>query len=167
MINPIPSSAVLQPRRRIAWPFVIPVYNEANIVAAVIARVHAETTRLKLHLEIVIVDKGSIDGMFQNAIALAQGAPVRALCLSRNFGKEQAIAAALERAEAAAVIILGADMQKPTVYLENMLEHYRGGFEMVYATRADCRDEPRVNRAFIGLGFIIAEEAVSYAVSDQ
>jgi hypothetical protein len=62
MINPIPSSAVLQPRRRIAWPvdlpFVIPVYNEANIVAAVIARVHAETTRLKLHLEIVIVDKG-------------------------------------------------------------------------------------------------------------
>ncbi len=155
MINPVPSIAVLQPRKRINRPidlsFVIPAYNEAGNIAQTIARVHAEATRLKLHHEILIVDDGSNDATCDNAIAMAHGAPVRTLRLSRNFGKEQAIMAGLERAVGAAVVILDADMQEPISYLETMLEHYRAGFEMVYATRAHRKDEPRAKRAMTRL----------------
>ncbi len=155
MINLVPPIAVLQPRKQVARPidvsFVIPAFNEEDNIAETIMRVHAEATRLKLHHEILIVDDGSEDATCDNAIAMAHGAPVRALRLSRNFGKEQAIMAGLERATGAAVVILDADMQEPISYLETMLEHYRGGFEMVYATRAHRKDEPRAKRAMTRL----------------
>lgn len=150
MINPVPPISVLHPRTEAALPvelsFVIPAYNEAENIAEAIARVHAEARRMGLRHEILIVDDGSRDATFETAIALAQDAPVRALRLSRNFGKEQAIMAGLERARGAAVVILDADMQEPIGHLETMLEHYRAGFEMVYATRAHRADEPRVKR---------------------
>jgi glycosyltransferase involved in cell wall biosynthesis len=128
--------------------FVIPAYNEAGNIAEVIARVHTEAMRLKLHHEILIVDDGSADATYDTAIAAAQDAPVRVLRLSRNFGKEQAIMAGLGRASGAAVVVLDADMQEPLSCLETMLRHYRAGFEMVYAVRADRKDEPRSKRAF-------------------
>jgi len=155
MINPVPPIATLHPQHQSAHvpelSFVIPACNEADNIAETIARVHVEAMRLGLHHEILIVDDGSTDATFHNATALAQGAPVRALRLSRNFGKEQAIMAGLERATGAAVVILDADLQEPISHLETMLAHYRGGVEMVYATRAHRNDETRAKRAMTRL----------------
>lgn len=159
MINPVSPIATLHPGQHIArvpeLSFVIPACNEAENIAEAIVRVHGEATRLGLRHEILIVDDGSTDATFHNATAMARGAPVRALRLSRNFGKEQAIMAGLERATGAAVVILDADMQEPISHLETMLAHYRGGVEMVYATRAHRKDEPRAKRAMTRLFYCL------------
>ena len=128
--------------------FVIPAYNEAGNIAEVIARVHAEATRLDLSHEILIVDDGSSDDTCAEAMDAGTRAPVRVLRLSRNFGKEQAIMAGLGSALGDAVVILDADLQEPLSYFEAMLRHYQNGYEMVYAVRAHRRDEPRAKRAF-------------------
>lgn len=155
MIDPAPQIAVLQTSGQTATPvelsFVIPAFNEAGNIAETITRVHSEATRLRLCHEILIVDDGSTDATFAEAAAMMSRAPVRVLRLSRNFGKEQAIMAGLERATGAAVFLLDADMQEPVGYLETMLARYRDGVEMVYATRAHRRDETRAKRACTGL----------------
>jgi glycosyltransferase involved in cell wall biosynthesis len=81
--------------------------------------------------------------------------PVLVLRLSRNFGKEQAMMAGLQRARGRCVAIMDADLQEPIAALETMLRHHAEGFEMVYAVRADRADETRAKRlatrAFYGL----------------
>lgn len=131
--------------------FVIPAMNEEENIARTIALVAAEAQRLVGRFEIVVVDDGSTDATFQAARAEAERYPLRILRLSRNFGKEQAIMAGLEKTTGAAVVILDADLQEPLCHLETMLTHRAEGFDMVYATRAHRNDETWRKRAFTRL----------------
>lgn len=131
--------------------FVIPAFNEADNIAETIRRVAGEAQRLGRSFEIVVVDDGSTDATFAAAKAQAAAFPVRTLRLSRNFGKEHAIMAGLERTTGAAVVILDADLQEPLGHLETMLAHRAEGFEMVYAVRAGREDEGLPKRAFTRL----------------
>ena len=128
--------------------FVIPAYNEAGNITKTVAQVDAHARRLVSSFEIIIVDDGSLDATFEESQALCAQYPLRVLRLSRNFGKEQAIMAGLERTVGAAVVILDADLQEPLSHLETMLEHRAEGYEMVYAVRAQRRDETWRKRAF-------------------
>jgi glycosyltransferase involved in cell wall biosynthesis len=126
--------------------FVIPAYNEEGNIEEIIARVAREAARLVESFEILVVDDGSRDGTFAKAKKTSAKFPVRVIRLSRNFGKEQAIMAGLERTIGAAVVVLDADLQEPVSYLEQMLKHYRDGYEMVYAVRAHRDDESYLKR---------------------
>lgn len=128
--------------------FVIPAYNEAGNISKTVARVAAEARKLVARFEIIVVDDGSADGTFEEAKALADTYPVRVLRLSRNFGKEQAIMAGLQSSQGAAVVILDADLQEPLCHLRTMLKHRAEGYEMVYAVRAQRRDESLRKRIF-------------------
>jgi glycosyltransferase involved in cell wall biosynthesis len=128
--------------------FVIPAFNEAGNIARTVAQVDAHARRLVSSFEIIIVDDGSLDSTFEESRALCAEHPLRVLRLSRNFGKEHAIMAGLEKAKGAAVVILDADLQEPLIHLETMLKHRAEGFEMVYAIRAQRRDETWRKRAF-------------------
>ena len=128
--------------------FVIPAYDEAGNISRTVEWVDAQARKLVGSFEIIIVDDGSADGTFEEAKTLSADYPVRALRLSRNFGKEQAIMAGLECSRGAAVVILDADLQEPLRHLETMLKHRAEGVEMVYAVRAQRRDETWRKRAF-------------------
>lgn len=128
--------------------FVIPAYNEAGNISKTIERVDAQARKLVKSFEILIVDDGSADGTFDEVKELARHYPIKALRLSRNFGKEHAIMAGLERSRGGAVVILDADLQEPLCHLETMLMHRAEGFEMIYAVRAQRRDETWRKRAF-------------------
>lgn len=128
--------------------FVIPAFNEAGNIAKTVAQVDAHARRLVSNFEIIIVDDGSLDGTFEESRALCAKYPLRVLRLSRNFGKEHAIMAGLASTVGAAVVILDADLQEPLFHLETMLKHRAEGYEMVYAVRAQRRDETWRKRAF-------------------
>ncbi|MBR2251716.1 MAG: glycosyltransferase family 2 protein, partial [Neisseriaceae bacterium] len=65
-------------------------------------------------IEIVFVDDGSSDNTAQKAIELQQDKSfINLLQLSRNFGKEAAVSAALDTVEAAAYVIIDVDLQHP------------------------------------------------------
>jgi len=128
--------------------FVIPAFNEAGNIARTVAQVDAHARRLVSSFEIIIVDDGSFDSTFKESRALCAQYPLRVLRLSRNFGKEHAIMAGLEKTVGAAIVILDADLQEPLFHLETMLKHRAEGYEMVYAVRAQRRDETWRKRLF-------------------
>jgi glycosyltransferase involved in cell wall biosynthesis len=135
--------------------FVIPAHNEAGNISKTVERVDAQARKLVRSFEIIIVDDGSADTTFEEAKALATDYPIHALRLSRNFGKEQAIMAGLERSAGAAVVILDADLQEPLCHLETMLRHRAEGFEMVYAVRRQRQDETLRKRVFTRLFYTL------------
>ena len=121
-------SALLEPPE---LSFVIPAYNEAGNISKTIRRVDAEARKLVASFEIIVVDDGSTDSTFEEAKALSVNYHVHSIRFSRNFGKEQAIMAGLEKSTGAAVVILDADLQEPLCHLKTMLRHRAEGFEMV------------------------------------
>ena len=60
-----------------------------------------------------------------------------ALSLSRNFGKEVAIAAGLDHARGAAAVIMDADLQHPPELIETFVARWKEGYKNVYAQRVD------------------------------
>tara|TARA_R100000306_G_C4368337_1_gene138722 strand:+ start:723 stop:1718 length:996 start_codon:yes stop_codon:yes gene_type:complete len=143
--------AVQLPKKVPELSFVIPAFNEQANIGETIRRVDEAARGLVLSHEIIVVDDGSTDGTFERAIKSPGCVPLRALRLSRNFGKEQAIMAGLEATEGAAVVILDADLQEPLCHLATMMKHRAEGFEVVYAVRAHRQDEPYLKRLFTGI----------------
>ena len=127
---------------------IIPVLNEAENIAPLLARLVPILNRCVASYQVVFVDDGSTDATLA-AIARAHEADpsICAISLSRNFGKEVAIAAGLDHASGAASVIIDADLQHPPEMIETFVARWREGYKNVYGQRVDRSDDSRLRRA--------------------
>lgn len=125
---------------------VVPAYNEAENISVTITAIAEEMIQLRRDFEIIIVDDGSRDATVSEARKMIECYPVRVVCLSRNFGKENAITAGLKAARGKACIMIDADLQEPISYLKEFLAYWDAGMEMVYGVRAHREDESYLKR---------------------
>jgi glycosyltransferase involved in cell wall biosynthesis len=118
---------------------VIPVYREGGHMRTVLAEVSAALVATGCAYEIVLVDDGSPDTTWAEIRTAAPDfATVRAFRLSRNFGKESALCAGLERARGDAVIVMDGDLQHPPALIPQMVCLWRdGSAEIVEAVKTD------------------------------
>jgi glycosyltransferase involved in cell wall biosynthesis len=115
---------------------VVPVFNEAANVSALVERVERSLAGIDESWSILFVDDGSSDGTVGQLRNLAQtNCRVEAIALSRNFGKEAAMAAGLRHAHGDAVVLMDADLQHPPEVIPQFLEAWRGGSEVVHGLR--------------------------------
>jgi len=126
---------------------VVPVFNEAENIESLLARLKPALARCVASYEIFFIDDGSEDDSFLRLRkAHAADARVRAIALSRNFGKEVAIAAGLDFARGAAVIIMDADLQHPPEMIETFVARWREGYKNVFGQRMDRSADSPVRR---------------------
>ncbi|MGH6822090.1 MAG: glycosyltransferase family 2 protein [Methylocella sp.] len=117
---------------------IAPVYNESCNIEALLTRLVPVLERCTASFEIIFVDDGSTDDTLECLRAAHHADPrIRALSLSRNFGKEIAIAAGLDHARGAAAIIMDADLQHPPELIEIFVARWREGYKNVFAQRVD------------------------------
>jgi glycosyltransferase involved in cell wall biosynthesis len=120
---------------------VVPVKNEEAAILPFVERVSAilDDVARSGSWEILFVDDGSTDQTLAAIIGARLREPrVRALSLSRNFGKEAALSAGLDHARGQAVVPMDVDMQDPPEVLPEMVAKWREGYEMVFGVRR-CR----------------------------
>ncbi|EJW10431.1 Polymyxin resistance protein ArnC, glycosyl transferase [Rhodovulum sp. PH10] len=148
----LPSSDTAASRAKAGLSLVVPVYNEAEGLATLHARLAAVARTLKarwgLACEVVYVDDGSRDGSLAIAESLpADGIDVQVVGLSRNFGKEAALLAGLEHARRGAVLFMDADGQHPPSMVERLVGHWLDdGYDVVFTAKAHRRNEPAMRR---------------------
>lgn len=120
---------------------IVPVKDEEAAIAPFVARVtkvldELRDGRSRAAWEILFVDDGSQDSTLAAIHAAHRADPrVRALSLSRNFGKEAALSAGLDHAVGQAVIPIDVDLQDPPEVIGDMLEQWRKGYDVVYGVR--------------------------------
>lgn len=115
----------------------IPLYNEETSVPELLQRVGRTLEGLPGggH-EIVLVDDGSTDGTLSLIEqAAADDDRIVVVALSRNFGHQAALSAGLDHATGDVVVVMDGDLQDAPEDIPRLLEHYRLGFDVVYATR--------------------------------
>ncbi|MET0605546.1 MAG: glycosyltransferase family 2 protein [Beijerinckiaceae bacterium] len=128
---------------------VVPVYNEADGLDALVDRVDQAMSRIEPSFEVVFVNDGSRDGTIDKLRALcAKDHRLTAISFSRNFGKEIAIAAGLDHARGEAVVIMDADLQHPPETIAEFMAKWREGYANVYGVRRDRTNEGPLRRAF-------------------
>jgi dolichol-phosphate mannosyltransferase len=126
----------------------VPLYNEEENVDELVRRVGAVLDQLPggPH-ELVLVDDGSRDGTFRKVQQAAARDPrITALSLSRNFGHQPALTAALDHVKGDVVVLLDGDLQDPPEKIPRFLEKHAEGYDVVYARR-ERRKEPLWLRA--------------------
>ena len=128
---------------------IVPVKNEEQAILPFVERVGAilDGVAADEGWEILFIDDGSSDSTLAAIVAANQrDTRVRALSLSRNFGKEAALSAGLDHARGSAVIPMDVDMQDPPEVLPEMVSKWREGFEMVFGVRRCRASDPLPKR---------------------
>jgi len=116
---------------------VMPVFREGAQFSAFLSEVRDAAKQCNLAYELLVVDDGSPDDTWRVIAAeVTSGRPLRALRLSRNFGKESALCAGLEHAQGDAVIVMDADGQHPPSLIPNMVHLWQSsGADIIEAVK--------------------------------
>jgi glycosyltransferase involved in cell wall biosynthesis len=131
---------------------VVPAYNEAEVLPEFHRRLAKVLDRLDMSAEIAYVNDGSSDGTLGVLEALQQqDGRIGIVDLSRNFGKEIAMAAGLDCASGDAVVIIDADLQDPPELIPALVEQWRAGYDDVYARRLSRDGESFLKRTTAAL----------------
>jgi glycosyltransferase involved in cell wall biosynthesis len=111
--------------------FLVPAYNEAPTIAAVLEAVDA----LRLDAQIVVVDDGSTDGTAEIAERWAAGRDDFVLLRQPNRGKGAAIRAAIPHADGEVIVIQDADMEYDPDVPALVDPIMRGAADVVFGSR--------------------------------
>jgi len=136
---------------------VIPLYNEASHVREVLSDLTKALQQTESRFELVLVDDGSADDTWERIKGEAGKLPnLRAVRLSRNFGKELALCAGLERARGEAIVVMDGDGQHPPSLLPIMIEKWRtSGADIVQAVKVKRGRESATSKAGAFLFYLI------------
>lgn len=131
------------------FSIVSPVYREGGFLRVFLGTLEETMQSLDTTYEIILVDDGSPDNTWAVLSEEAFRHPaLRCLRLSRNFGKEAAMAAGLYAAKGRAVITLDSDLQHPPALISQMASIWREGLaDVVEAQKTERQAESCFNRA--------------------
>lgn len=129
-------SVVASAASRSSLGLVIPLYNEEAVVPALIESIESYRADRPYVTEVVLVDDGSTDLTAGLVLHHARDLPgYRLIQFSRNFGHQLAITAGVEAARSDAVVVLDADLQDPLEVVDEMVDRWRAGYDVVYGIR--------------------------------
>ena len=115
---------------------VIPLFREGSHLTATIVETIQVLDSLEMGYELILVDDGSPDDTWQGIVELSRlFVAVKGIRLSRNFGKESALAAGLEHAVGDAIVVMDGDLQHPPKLIPTMVQCWRDGAEVVDAVK--------------------------------
>ena len=156
---------------------VVPVFNEQASIQPFLDRtlpaLQAAAALLgpDARSEILFVDDGSTDATMTVLLGWqAQRRDIRIVSLSRNFGKDAALAAGLRNALGRAIILIDIDLQDPPEIIPDMVEKWLAGAMVVNGVRADRDSDTMLKRFTASLFYRIynqmAERHIPLDVGD-
>ena len=119
----------------------VPVFNEESVVPELLRRTLAVLDAIPGNHEIVLVDDGSSDStltILEDAAKNDQR--ITAVSLSRNFGHQSAIGAALDYSSGDIVVVMDGDLQDAPESIPALMAQHSRGYDVVYAIRGNRKE---------------------------
>ncbi len=139
---------------------VLPMFNEEDIALETIEEVSHQLARIGHPYEIVCVNDGSADRTAELLDQQARANPaVIPVHLSRNFGKEGALAAGLSASSGDATILMDADLQHPPKLIPQMVDLWQQGYDIVEARKSRRAKESLLYRMLASMFYSIARHS--------
>jgi glycosyltransferase involved in cell wall biosynthesis len=121
---------------------VVPIYKEEENVRSLIERLGDVFGKIGCRWEVLFAMDPSPDRTREKILELRnEGHPVRMIAFSRRIGKPLSVLAGLDHTRGDASVIIDADLQDPPELIEEMVNRWREGFDVVIAQRASRKGE--------------------------
>lgn len=131
---------------------VVPCYNEEENIRDFYDELFRNAPFFKekeIEVELLYIDDGSKDRTVEEVKKLCrEDARVHLRSLSRNFGKEAAIYAGLQKCKGDYVVLMDVDLQDPPSLLPEMYGYIEQGYDSVATRRVTRKGEPPVRSFF-------------------
>ena len=149
---------------------VVPCYNEEENIADFYAEFMKTENFFQskdIALELWFINDGSRDHTADEVKKLNEkDKRVHLLSFSRNFGKEAAIYAGLEKANGDYVVFLDADLQDPPSLLPEMFAYIEEGYDSVATRRVTRKGEPMIRSFFARMFYRIMKKISKTEIVD-
>jgi glycosyltransferase involved in cell wall biosynthesis len=135
------------PLNHVELSVVVPMYNEEDNIDLLFESLISVINRLNISYEVICIDDGSTDNTFKKLLdCYKKNAQIKIIRFSRNFGKEIAVTAGLNYSSGQAVVPIDSDLQDPPEVIEQLLNKWREGYDVVYAVRQSRPGEGPLKR---------------------
>ena len=120
---------------------VIPLYDEAENLSPLFARLREELGKLDLNWEVIFVDDGSDDDSLARLREIkAASDRVKIIQFRRNFGKSAALSAGFKLVRGDKVVIMDADLQDDPEEMPAFIAKLEEGYDLVSGWKYKRRD---------------------------
>jgi glycosyltransferase involved in cell wall biosynthesis len=147
----------------------IPAYNEQEVLRHLYERLFklaGETPDYTF--EFLFVNDGSRDKTLEMIKAYAAKDPrVAYINLSRNFGKEIAMIAGLDKVTGDATVIIDADLQDPPELIPKMIALWEQGYDDVFARRKSRAGESWIKKVTSELFYKVLQKSTSIPIQQD
>ena len=109
---------------------VLPAYNEEQNIALSYEEISRILNLHNIHFELIYVNDGSKDNTWNEILKLREFNCI-GINFSRNFGKEAALQAGLQKASGDCVVVMDCDLQHSPQALPLMYEKWLEGYDVV------------------------------------
>ncbi|MGI5976100.1 MAG: glycosyltransferase family 2 protein [Candidatus Limivicinus sp.] len=121
---------------------ILPSYNEEKMISVAADTISSILKKENIDCELIFVDDGSKDKTWENITRAAEeNSNVVGIHFSRNFGKEAAMFAGLEKATGDCCVVLDCDLQHPPEKIVEMYRLWEQGYEVVEGIKEDRGEE--------------------------
>ena len=116
---------------------ITPFFNDEDVVEDFYNSLNEIINKLpKYSFEMICIDDGSTDQTLNELLKKAEkNKAYNIIELSRNFGKEAALTAGLDKAKGEAAILLDSDLQEPPELIITLIEEWEKGADVVLPKR--------------------------------
>jgi len=161
-MNALEAAGSLSPEMRRDFAVVVPAYNEAPVVAELIAALKRAFQEFELDGEVILVDDGSDDGTADLAEREGEGwTNLRVLRHRANLGKTEALGTATEATDRAYLILFDADLQHLPEEIPRFLAKLQEGWDVVTGRKIGEYHKPVVSGIYNWLSRRIFDVPVS------
>lgn len=133
---------------------IVPVYKEEGNIPEFVSRMARILDAVTKSYEIIFALDPSPDRTEELILnARAHDPRIKLLKFSRRFGQPMATLAGLQYSSGDAVIVMDVDLQDPPELVEQMVEKWKEGYDMVYAQRKNRDGETWIKRLVSAVGY--------------
>lgn len=117
--------------------YVVPIYNEELNIINTITKIKEAFNQNDIKgLEIIFIDDGSTDKSVEIIKTfIEKGEPIKCICLTRNFGHQEALSAGLSNAKSDLIAVLDGDLQDPPIVINEFIKSAKKGYDVIYGVR--------------------------------
>ena len=147
---------------------ILPSYNEEKMIAVAAETISGILDKAEIDHELLFIDDGSKDGTWKEIMSAAEANPhVVGLHFSRNFGKESAMFAGLEKATGDCCVVLDCDLQHPPEKIVEMYRLWEQGYEVIEGIKEDRGQESAMHRFAAGSFYKLISKATGMDMSSS
>lgn len=126
---------------------IIPSFNEEGNIENTADTVLKIMEAGQISSELIFVSDGSNDGTFQKIAELSKtDSRIRGIEFSRNFGKEAAILAGIEKGKGDCYVVMDCDLQHPPETIIEMYHMWEEGYDIVEGIKSSRGNESKLHR---------------------